>query len=297
MRLTIQNAFRRIRMPRAFARSLCLSACSVKIALRDSRTDSPSIHRRSRQRIEASFRLGRAARACLAARVRPRRWMRPNRLLPPYTRLRAPAPRELPAQSQGCLFPALTWGTWRFTTPRPLRRAYRLSSMGGVVFPIHEPICRASDIPVAFPQARCGSLSAPTLRNCRGLRRPRVRDDHTISTTPRCLPSMGNRSLGFPLRPLAVTATSPSRFGGTTLFRSPRFRRHFRAAVWPRFARPPATQTPPAFWEGNRLRFSGPQRHPSTSATHFDARAHTTNSSSSPVNGFLRPFAFAVAMP
>lgn len=85
LQLTIQNAFRRIRTPRAFARSLCLSAQSVKKTLRDARTVSPSTHRRSRQRIEVSFRLGRVARACLAARVRPRRWMRPNRLLPPYT--------------------------------------------------------------------------------------------------------------------------------------------------------------------------------------------------------------------
>lgn len=107
-----------------------------------------------------------------------------------HTRLRAPAPRGFPAQSQGCLFPALTWGTWRFTTPCPLRRAYRLSFMGGVVFPgrvcvprFHEPICRASDIPVAFPQPRCGSLIAPTLRNCRRFWIPCVRDLHTMSTT------------------------------------------------------------------------------------------------------------------
>jgi len=77
-----------------------------------------------------------------------------------HTRLRALVPRGFPAQSQGCLFPALTWGTRRFTTPRPLRRALRLCFVGGVFFPVifHEPVRRTSDIPVAFPQPRCASL-------------------------------------------------------------------------------------------------------------------------------------------
>lgn len=50
-----------------------------------SRTDSPSTHQRPRQRVVASFRLGRAPRFALRLPVIARREMRPNRLLPPNT--------------------------------------------------------------------------------------------------------------------------------------------------------------------------------------------------------------------
>lgn len=54
--------------------------------------------RRSRQRIEASFRLAHALQLVLRLTVIARIRMRPNRLLPPNTffRLRAPAPRAFP---------------------------------------------------------------------------------------------------------------------------------------------------------------------------------------------------------
>jgi len=114
---------------------------------------------------------------------------------------------------------------------------------------------------------------------------------------PGCLPSMGNRWLGFPLRYLAVAATLPSRLGGMTLVRSPRFRRRFHAAVWPRFARSPATQTRPSFWKGKSLRFTGSQRRPSASATHL-RRASTPDERFALAREWdlWRPFAFAVAV-
>lgn len=91
--------------------------------------------------------------------------------------------------------------------------------------------------------------------------------------------------LGFPLRSLAVAATLPSRLGGMMLFRSPRFRRRFHAAVWPRFARPPATQTPPSFWKGRACASLGHSAAHRLLQYTYDARAHLTNVPPSPANG------------
>jgi len=84
-RPTFQNAFRRIQTLPAFACSPCLWRFRLKEFARDSRTRSPFTHRRSRQRIAASFRLGRAPRLALRLPVTTRLEMRPNRLLPPNT--------------------------------------------------------------------------------------------------------------------------------------------------------------------------------------------------------------------
>jgi hypothetical protein len=86
---------------------------------------------------------------------------------------------------------------------------------------------------------------------------------------------MGNRGRGFPLRPRAVPAISPSRLGTTTLVRSSRFRRRFHAVVSPRFARPPATQTPPSFWEGKIACASLGQSATHRLLQHTSTREHT----------------------
>jgi hypothetical protein len=85
IRPTLQNAFRRIQMPRAFACSPCLARLRLNEYARDSRTRSPFTHRRSRQRIAVSFRLGHAPRLALRLPGATRLEMRPNRLLPPNT--------------------------------------------------------------------------------------------------------------------------------------------------------------------------------------------------------------------
>jgi hypothetical protein len=84
-RPSIQNAFRRIQTLPTFVSSLCFMLVQVNEFACCSRTDSPFTHQRPRQRVVASFRLGRAPRFALRLAVIARREMRPNRLLPPNT--------------------------------------------------------------------------------------------------------------------------------------------------------------------------------------------------------------------
>jgi len=147
---------------------------------------------------------------------------------------------------------------------------------------VHEPVCRTSDILVAFPQPRCGSL----LRTD-SAKLPKIVFFVCFVTAhvfhnPGCLPSIGNRRRLFCCDPLS----SPQ-----LCHRDPTEPRCFAIAVFAStFALPfghdsldprPRKQLPP-FGKTSRLRFSGPQHRLSTSATHSDARAHPTNVSSSP---------------
>lgn len=84
-RPSIQNAFRRIQTLPTFVSSLCAVLVRLNEFARCSRTDSPFTHQRPRQRVVASFRLGRAPRLALRLTVIARREMRPNQLLPPNT--------------------------------------------------------------------------------------------------------------------------------------------------------------------------------------------------------------------
>jgi len=164
-----------------------------------SRTDSPFTHQRPRQRVVASFRLDRAPRFALRLPVIARRKMRPNRLLQPNTfsttSTRASwIPVFYFSQSRD-FRRALGRGIERFTTPNSLRRAVRLCFVGGRFLPQAFPglqqmkpgpravrpylwhLCR---LPVSYPwrfRTQGSSSGSPRLHS------PRVREDHTMSTT------------------------------------------------------------------------------------------------------------------
>jgi hypothetical protein len=125
-----------------------------------SRTDSPFTHQRSRQRIVASFRLGRAPRFALRLTVIARREMRPNRLLPPNTfSTTSTRASWIPDVRVTRLSPRADRGNERFTTLDSLRRAVRLCFVRGRFLPQafpslrsgHEPSDRTSGTSVASP--------------------------------------------------------------------------------------------------------------------------------------------------
>jgi hypothetical protein len=82
-RPSARDAFRRIRTPPTFACGRRLARSQVSVTAQTSRTHSPSTHRRSRQRIAASFWLARTLWLVLRLPVIMRIEMRPNRRLPP----------------------------------------------------------------------------------------------------------------------------------------------------------------------------------------------------------------------
>lgn len=131
-----------------------------------SRTDSPFTHQRSRQRIVASFRLGRAPRFALRLAVIARREMRPNRLLPPNTfSTTSTRASWIPDVQVTRLSPRADRGNERFTTLDSLRRAVRLCFVGGRFLPQafpslrsgHEPSDRTSGTSVASPSLTRGA--------------------------------------------------------------------------------------------------------------------------------------------
>lgn len=68
-----------------------------------------------------------------------------------------------PLRPRACTLDDGDWGTWRFTTPDPLRRV--VSGWGAASSSAHSRLHRASDIPVAFPRppVACASESLPSL--------------------------------------------------------------------------------------------------------------------------------------
>lgn len=193
-RPSVQNAFRRIRTLPTFADSLCSALLQVSEFARSSRTASPCTHHRPRQRIVASFGLGRAPRLALRLPAIARREMRPNQLLPPNTfSTTSTRASWIPDCRVTRLSPRADRGTERFTTPDSLRRAVRLFFVGGRCLPQaspgfshlgHEPYDRTSGTSVASPpltewrlRTHWSSSGPPRLHS------PRVREDHTMSTT------------------------------------------------------------------------------------------------------------------
>jgi len=141
----------------------------------------------------ASFRLGRAPRFALRRAVIARREMRPNRLLPPNTfSTTSTRASWIPDYLVTRLSPRADRGTERFTTPNSLWRAVRLCFVRGRFLPQtfpslrsgHEPTDRTSGTSVASPsltewrfRTHWSSSGPPRLHS------PRVREDHTMSTT------------------------------------------------------------------------------------------------------------------
>lgn len=165
-RPSIQNAFRRIQTLPTFVSSLCFMLVQVSEFACCSRTDSPFTHQRPRQRVVASFRLGRAPRFALRLAVIARREMRPNRLLPPNTfSTTSTRASWIPDYRVTRLSPRADRGTERFTTPNSLRRAVRLCFVGGRFLPQtfpslhsgHEPYDRTSGTSVASPSLTRGA--------------------------------------------------------------------------------------------------------------------------------------------
>lgn len=148
----------------------------------------------------ASFGLGRAPRLALRLTAIARREMRPNQLLPPNTfSTTSTRASWIPDYRVTRLSPRADRGIERFTTLDSLRRAVRLCFVEGrflpQIFPslqrvqtqAHEPYDRTSDTSVASPSltewAACyrrthWSSSGPPRSFS-----PRVREDHTMSTT------------------------------------------------------------------------------------------------------------------
>jgi len=141
----------------------------------------------------ASFGLGRAPRFALRLPAIARREMRPNQLLPPNTfSTTSTRASWIPEYRVTRLSPRADRGIERFTTPNSLRRAVRLCFVGGRFLPQtspglhpgHEPYDRTSGTSVASPpltewrsRTHWSSSGPPRLHS------PRVREDHTMSTT------------------------------------------------------------------------------------------------------------------
>jgi hypothetical protein len=160
-----------------------------------SRTDSPFTHQRSRQRIVASFGLGRAPRFALRRAVIARREMRPNQLLPPNTFSTTSTRASWIPDFESRDFRLVLTGETSVSR-RPIRFGGPCDfvSWGGVFFPDfprclsrghpgHESLDRTSDISVASPSLIDGAFA--THRSSSGsprLHSPCVREDHTLST-------------------------------------------------------------------------------------------------------------------
>lgn len=156
--------------------------------------------------------------------------MRPNRLLPPNTFSTTSTRAScVPDVAVTRLSPRAVRGTERFTTPDSLRRILRPCFVGGVFFPqfFHGPQNRTSGTSVASPllrerRFRTHSSSSGPPR----LLPPRVREDHTMSTT---------RS-AFHQQVIAPSGSAPSFIDPATLPPRSDCRRCFaRRAPLPRF--------------------------------------------------------------
>jgi hypothetical protein len=216
-----QDAFRRIRTLPTFVNSLWHALVQVNEFAQTSRTVSPSTHRRSRQRIAVSFWLVGTLRLVLRLPVIMPIRMRPNRLLPPNTfsttSTRASwIPDFLPVAR---LSPRAGRGTERFTTPDSLRRALRLVSCGAFSSPgfprASGPylwhLCRLPACEQWRFRTHCSSSGPPRLLS------PRVREDHTMSTTRSAFHRQVIASSGS-TRSFTDPATLPPRFGSRRSF-------------------------------------------------------------------------------
>jgi len=185
-----------------------------------SRTISPSTHRRSRQRIAASFWLVGTLRLVLRLPVILPIRMRPNRLLQPFTfsttSTRASVIPNLPVAR---LSPRAGWGNERFTTLDSLRRALRLVSCGAFSSPgfprASEPylwhLCRLPASEQWRFRTHCPSSGPPRLLS------PCVREDHTMSTTRDAFHRQVIASSGS-TQSFTDPATLPPRFGSRRSF-------------------------------------------------------------------------------
>lgn len=158
---------------------------------------------------------------------------------------------------------------------------------------IHGPQNRTSGTPVATPFPNDGAFARIALQlEPPRLFPPRVREDHTMSTT---------RS-AFHQQVIAPSGSAPSFIDPATLPpRSESRRRFARLAPLPKFPQGwlvlcdlgsrPRKSTLLLVRDAVRLRFSEPRRRPPTSAIDDDARTRRAYGSSSPVNAALGRFA------
>lgn len=160
VRPTLQNAFRRIQMLRAFACSPCLARLRLNEYAGDSRTRSPFTHRRSRQRNRGFLPARSRSSACLAA---PRGYATRDASEPTSATQHFfdyEHPRLVGSRTESPSFRlALDGGP--SVSRRPIRFGCSCGfvTWGGVVFPRlpqvihlgHEPYERASGTSVASP--------------------------------------------------------------------------------------------------------------------------------------------------
>lgn len=129
-----------------------------------SRTDSPSTHQRPRQRVVASFRLGRAPRFALRRAVIARREMRPNRLLPPNTFSTTSTRASWIPDIESFDFRRLLIGE-SSVSRRPTRfgGSCGFVSWGGVFFPKLSQVSASETWPTSRPTVPLAPLSPPCL--------------------------------------------------------------------------------------------------------------------------------------
>jgi len=154
--------------------------------------------------IVASFRLGRAPRFALRLPVMARHEMRPNQLLPPNTfSTTSTRASWIPDDRVTRLSPRANRGTERFTTLDSLRRAARLCFVGGRCLPRVSQVCSGCKpgpravrpylwhlcrLPVSYRWAAWYRRAHRSSSGPPRLHSPRVREDHTMSTTRDAFP-------------------------------------------------------------------------------------------------------------